>query len=66
MSKLVLVTDAAALIAQVEQAARALGVELSVALPPAIAAAMTGIDESVDKHGFRWFTSVEAARASAG
>ncbi|HXU83259.1 MAG TPA: response regulator [Polyangia bacterium] len=66
MSKLVLVTDAAALIAQVEQAARALGVELSVALPPAIAADMTGIDESVDKHGFRWFTSVEAARASAG
>lgn len=65
-SRLLLVPDAAALITQVERAARALGVSLLVALPPALAAGMRGIDESLDKQGFRWFTSVQEARANLG
>jgi DNA-binding response OmpR family regulator len=66
ISRLVLVPDAAALISQLEKAAGALGISLRVALPEALAAGMQGIDESLDKQGFRWFTSVAAARASAG
>jgi hypothetical protein len=53
------------LISQVEKTAQALGISVRVALPEALAAGMHGIDESLDKQGFRWFTSVAAARAAS-
>jgi DNA-binding response OmpR family regulator len=65
-SGLLLVTDAVTLIAHLERAAATLGIAALVALPAALAAGMRGIDESLDQRGFRWFTSVAAARAQAG
>lgn len=65
-SRLLLVTDAMTLIAQLERTAAALGISLLFAVPDELAAAMSGIDESLDRQGFRWFTSVTAARASLG
>jgi hypothetical protein len=65
-SRLLLATDAVTLIAHLDRAAAPLGIAVRVALPPALATAMRGIDEGMDQQDRRWFTSVEEARASLG
>ena len=64
-SRLLQATDAIPLIASLERAAAALGISVLVALPAALAADLRGNDESLDQRGFRWFTSVAAARDQA-
>ena len=56
--------EAAELLARLEGAARALGITLVVAVPPAIGAGLHAFQDSFAGDHFRWFSSAAAARAS--
>ena len=56
--------DAAELLSRLDQAARALGVGLLVAVAPALAAGLHEFQDSFTGEHFRWFPSAAAARAS--
>jgi DNA-binding response OmpR family regulator len=58
--------EAAELLARLEGAARALGITLVVAVPPAVGAGLHAFQESFAGDHFRWFSSAAAARAALG
>ncbi len=58
--------EAAELLARLEGTARALGITLVVAVPPAVGAGLHAFQESFAGDDFRWFSSAAAARASLG
>jgi len=58
------ITEAAELLARLENAAHTLGIALVVAVPPAVGAGLHAFKESFAGDHFRWFSSAADARAS--